>query len=80
MTRFEFQIFIDLLSKQAVSDSPITRRRSLQRLYVEINQDFDDKIGSNPRLGELSQQKVTEIWGGFSAGFVCGQAKPNAGK
>ena len=80
MDRSEFRSFIDHLAKNAVSNSPITKRRRLQRLYVEINQDFDDSVGADPRLDELSQQQVTEIWGGFTGGFVCGQAKPNAGK
>lgn len=80
MNRSEFRSFIDQLAKNAVSDSPLKRRRRLQRLYVEINQDFDDNFGANPRLSEFSEQKVAQIWGGFSAGFVCGQAKPNAGK
>lgn len=80
MTRSEFRSFIDRLAKNAVSRSPITRRRRMQRLYVEINMDFDDSFGADPRLGELSEQKVTEVWGGFTSSFVCGQAKPNAGK
>jgi hypothetical protein len=81
MTKTEFETFVRALTDQAISASPHYRQQRMTEFYSTVAEDFIDIVGADTsRLEDFSMENAERTWGGFCAGFLCGQYKPRVGK